>query len=391
MALGLLSTTVFSQKLVVGIIDRQNGNERAHIGYNVSTGGGRDSELRKTMENTLAGNPKFNWKSDFKVVYIGYEGQTYLVIISSKQKELRYNQGFVRALGVGFGNNEAEALNNAKKMLMGNFSINEWDLQYEVVLSEDYSSRMSKPLEKPVILSPKNYERISATYVTLKWSCESPNRDALTYTVLFGENDNSLKTIARDISATSYKVYELVGGKRYYWRVIVSEGKSEKKFVNSEFITTEVLTTEETGQFKPRWQEKLKKYNQNINYGNGMEVVREQLRSVGKYTEAVGKRDVYKNNGSFVVMRQDGSEVSGTYSYRWVLERQGGFKDNLIHIYIDCGVGQYHESFEFHERKGIRRPDISTGKCGPVRFALNVKYGDKDYNTFTITQTEWFK
>ena len=139
------------------------------------------------------------------------------------------------------------------------------------------------------------------------------------------------------------------------------------------------------------WQEKLKKYSQNINYGNGMEVVREQLRSVGKYTEAVGKRDVYKNNGSFVVMRQDGSEVSGTYSYRWVLERQGGFKDNLIHIYIDCGVGQYHESFEFHERKGIRRPNISTGKCSPVRFALNVKYGDKDYNTFTITQTEWFK
>jgi len=112
--------------------------------------------------------------------------------------------------------------------------------QYETLYSEDFSGDMNKPPEKPDIINPKNYSTISTTTVQLEWSCNDADDDELTYEIAFGKEGELLVFIAKDYHSTSITKTGLLRGEKYNWRVIVTDGKAEKKFTNGSFYTSNV-------------------------------------------------------------------------------------------------------------------------------------------------------
>ena len=224
--------SVFSQKIVVGVLERApNNNNRQDYYYTISTGSGSERELKQSMENKLKQNPKYNWMTDFSYAYVGYEGEYRVSIIKYNNK-----------LGIGFGSNETESRDNAVRMIKSIFHLNTTP-NYETVYSDDLSGDMNKPPEKPVLISPQSNTTISTTSVELKWSCYDPDNDVLSYEILFGKDGDYLVSIAKDYHLTSFTKTGLLRGEKYNWRVIVTDGKAEKKFSNGSFYTSKINST----------------------------------------------------------------------------------------------------------------------------------------------------
>lgn len=85
----------------------------------------------------------------------------------------------------------------------------------------------NKPPEKPV---PSNGESYSCEVLrpTLSWSSSDEDLDELSFTLKFGESPNSLIEIASNLYSSKYTFdTELSASTKYYWQIIVSDGKSE--------------------------------------------------------------------------------------------------------------------------------------------------------------------
>jgi len=230
--LTIVSLCAYSQKIVVGVLERApTNNNRQDYYYTISTGSGSERELKQAMENKLKQNPQYNWMKDFPYAYVGFEGEYYVTII-------KYNNKF----GVGIGNNNSESLERAIRMIKSFFYLNTVPI-YETIYSADLSGDMNKPPEKPNLVNPSNGTTISTTSVELKWTCNDPDNDELTYEILFGKEGEYLVSIAKDYYSTSLTKTGLLRGEKYNWRVIVTDGKAEKKWTDGSFYTSDVGST----------------------------------------------------------------------------------------------------------------------------------------------------
>ncbi len=80
---------------------------------------------------------------------------------------------------------------------------------------------------KPISLNGANYT-CEVLRPTLSWSCSDIDNDKLTFTLKIGENATNLTEIASNLSGTDYTfANELNKSTKYYWQIIVSDGKEE--------------------------------------------------------------------------------------------------------------------------------------------------------------------
>jgi hypothetical protein len=129
----LISMCMYSQKIVVGVLERApTNNNRQDYYYTISKGNGTERELKQSMENDLKQNPQYNLMKDFAYAHVGNDGDYYVTII-------KYNNKF----GVGIGNNDSESLDRAIKMIKSLFYLNTTP-NYETIYSADFSTDMNK-------------------------------------------------------------------------------------------------------------------------------------------------------------------------------------------------------------------------------------------------------
>lgn len=83
------------------------------------------------------------------------------------------------------------------------------------------------PPEKPISSRGANFT-CAVLRPTLSWYCSDNDEDALLYTLKFGNSATSLEVKASNLSATDFTFSEeLAASTKYYWQIIVSDGKSE--------------------------------------------------------------------------------------------------------------------------------------------------------------------
>ncbi len=75
--------------------------------------------------------------------------------------------------------------------------------------------------------SPEDGAVDQPTSLVLKWNCEDPDGDVLTYTLYFGISENPpLK--ADNISVSEYSISDLDYSTKYYWKVVARDEKGEE-------------------------------------------------------------------------------------------------------------------------------------------------------------------
>lgn len=83
------------------------------------------------------------------------------------------------------------------------------------------------PPNKPVPTNGVSYS-CEVLRPTLSWSCNDPDNDNLTYILKIGENETNMDVKVSNLAATEYTfAEELEKSKKYFWQIIVSDGKDE--------------------------------------------------------------------------------------------------------------------------------------------------------------------
>ncbi|NUU97559.1 PQQ-binding-like beta-propeller repeat protein [Marinitoga sp. 1138] len=87
-----------------------------------------------------------------------------------------------------------------------------------------YSRNNHQP-EKPVLIYPENQRTEVPIKVTLSWKGEDPEDDPLKYTIYLAQENEELQAIGTT-EATYFNI-TLENNKRYYWKIIASDGEFE--------------------------------------------------------------------------------------------------------------------------------------------------------------------
>ncbi|OQY08752.1 MAG: hypothetical protein B6I29_04890 [Marinitoga sp. 4572_148] len=87
---------------------------------------------------------------------------------------------------------------------------------------DSYIRKNTSP-EKPELVYPKNQSIEIPKKITLSWECEDLQDDNLSYEVYLGEGAEDLELIVIT-EETSYEI-ELENSKKYYWKIIASDGE----------------------------------------------------------------------------------------------------------------------------------------------------------------------
>lgn len=111
---------------------------------------------------------------------------------------------------------------------------------------------LNYPPDKPTNPNPSNgATNIDGYQTTLSWSCSDPDNDKLTFDVYFGTSPDNLEKIAEKLQTNTYTItipkYEILSkGTKYYWKIVVSNGKNKPVSGDIwEFTTT-------TGNYAPK-------------------------------------------------------------------------------------------------------------------------------------------
>lgn len=77
----------------------------------------------------------------------------------------------------------------------------------------------------PVLVSPALNASVSTSSVSLSWTAVDSDNDSLKYDVYFGTVNPPTQKVATDIATASYTATSLTSGTKYYWNVLVKDGK----------------------------------------------------------------------------------------------------------------------------------------------------------------------
>lgn len=77
----------------------------------------------------------------------------------------------------------------------------------------------------PVLVSPALNASVSTSSVSLSWTAVDSDNDSLKYDVYFGTVNPPTQKVAADIATASYSTASLTSGTKYYWNVVVKDGK----------------------------------------------------------------------------------------------------------------------------------------------------------------------
>lgn len=77
----------------------------------------------------------------------------------------------------------------------------------------------------PELVSPTLNASISTNSVSLSWTAVDSDNDSLKYDVYFGTVNPPTQKEASDLSTASYSISSLILGTKYYWNVVVKDGK----------------------------------------------------------------------------------------------------------------------------------------------------------------------
>jgi hypothetical protein len=226
-SLAFMASFAFPGRVVVGVLERITNTSRYDYYYTVSTGDGSERELKGSMEIKLKRNASYNWMTDAVYAHVGYKGYGWTTILEYQDK-----------FGIGFGQDKSESTGNAVSMLESIFFVNQLE-DYEVVYSENLSSRINTPPERPDLLFPKNESTVSTENFVFRWSSRDDDDDDLTFELLLGLDYNNLQSVLKNYVFTSFHDYTPEPGKKYFWRVAASDGKSDKVWADGVFYTSE--------------------------------------------------------------------------------------------------------------------------------------------------------
>lgn len=77
----------------------------------------------------------------------------------------------------------------------------------------------------PVLTAPTLSSSVNTNSVSLSWTAVDPDNDNLVYDVYFGTVNTPTQKVASDIITVSYTVSSLTSGTKYYWNIVVKDGK----------------------------------------------------------------------------------------------------------------------------------------------------------------------
>ena len=77
----------------------------------------------------------------------------------------------------------------------------------------------------PEIKTPVLHSSISGSATTLSWTAVDADNDNLLYDVYLGTSNPPTQKVASDLSTATYEVSSLSAGAKYYWYVVVKDGK----------------------------------------------------------------------------------------------------------------------------------------------------------------------
>ncbi len=77
----------------------------------------------------------------------------------------------------------------------------------------------------PVLVSPSLNASVSTSSASLSWTATDSDGDSLKYDVYFGTANPPTQKVASDITTASYTTSALTSGTKYYWNVVVKDGK----------------------------------------------------------------------------------------------------------------------------------------------------------------------
>nr|WP_288834674.1 fibronectin type III domain-containing protein [uncultured Flavobacterium sp.] len=77
----------------------------------------------------------------------------------------------------------------------------------------------------PEIKTPVLHSSISGSTTTLSWTAVDADNDNLSYDVYLGTSNPPTQKVASDLSTATYEVSSLTPGTKYYWNIVVKDGK----------------------------------------------------------------------------------------------------------------------------------------------------------------------
>jgi len=77
----------------------------------------------------------------------------------------------------------------------------------------------------PELKLPTLHSNVSGSFIALSWTAVDVDNDNLLYDVYLGTSNNPTQKVASDLSTASYTASSLTTGTKYYWKVVVKDGK----------------------------------------------------------------------------------------------------------------------------------------------------------------------
>jgi hypothetical protein len=77
----------------------------------------------------------------------------------------------------------------------------------------------------PVLVAPDLGSTVQTSTTTLQWTASDVDNDTLTYDVYFGTNENPTTVVSANQTANSYTTPTLTSSTKYYWKIVVKDGK----------------------------------------------------------------------------------------------------------------------------------------------------------------------
>jgi fibronectin type 3 domain-containing protein len=69
------------------------------------------------------------------------------------------------------------------------------------------------------------HSNVSGSSITLSWTAVDADNDNLSYDVYLGTSNPPTQKVASDLSTASYTASSLTTGTKYYWKIVVKDGK----------------------------------------------------------------------------------------------------------------------------------------------------------------------
>lgn len=108
------------------------------------------------------------------------------------------------------------------------------DVTNDLILLLVSKKSVNTPPEKPTLIYPTDNSVVGTQKIIFRWNAATDaNKDTIKYDVYFGEANQEMKVIGKDILETTFEYeYNLVEGKTYQWKVVAKDKYSETSSVS---------------------------------------------------------------------------------------------------------------------------------------------------------------